>query len=321
MKLYPLKFKPVYKDYPWGNTRLPARFNRNEPAGIYAESWEVSTHPDGESVIVNGIYAGQTLSQLLSDHGADILGTSVEGNQFPLLIKLLDAATPLSVQVHPSNANAALVQGDPKTEMWYFLNRKPAKVYCGLKPGTSREDFTAAIEHGDFVDILRVVPAEKGGAVYVPGGRVHSIDAGCLILEIQQNSNTTYRVYDWNRLGNDGQPRELHIEKALQVIDFDDDADPVCQPVEISAGVRNICTSPFFVLNELALDGEMELRPAGQTFHVLFSAEGAFDIQYGAGETEPVPAGTSVLIPAALGAYRVQAENPLTVMQIFVPVN
>ncbi len=319
MSLYPLKFKPVYKDYPWGNTRLPSMFDREAPAGIYAESWEVSTHPDGESVVSNGELSGKTLSEVLQLSGKDVLGRSVEGNDFPLLIKLIDAAKPLSVQVHPNNGNAESVQGEPKTEMWYFLNDEPSRIYCGLKPGTTRDDFIHAIEQESFEEILRAVPAEKGGAAFVPGGRVHAIDAGCLILEIQQNSNTTYRVYDWGRMGNDGKPREMHVDKALQVIDFEDAEDPACLPVVKAPGIREICRSDFFVLDELTVEGKMEQLADGTTFHVLFSSEGEFEILYAGGEKERVAKGCSVLIPAALGLYNLGSATTVTILKTSVP--
>ncbi|WP_372795452.1 type I phosphomannose isomerase catalytic subunit [Pontiella sp.] len=319
MNLYPLKFKPVYKDYPWGNTTLPATLDREAPEGIYAESWEVSTHPDGESVVVNGGFSGKTLSDVLKVAGADVLGSYVQGGDFPLLIKLIDAAKPLSVQVHPNNGNAEEVQGEPKTEMWYFLNEEPAQIYCGLTPGTTRDDFIEAIENESFEKILRACPAEKGGAAFVPGGRVHAIDAGCLILEIQQNSNTTYRVYDWGRVGNDGKPRELHVEKALQVIDFEDAAEPICVPTAVSSDVRNICTSEFFILDELQVDGELEQQADGTSFHALFSADAGFELAYGGGFAESVAKGESVLIPASLGAYTIKSDAAITVLKTTVP--
>jgi len=320
MNLYPLKFRPVYKDYPWGNTRLPGLFDREAPEGIYAESWEVSTHPDGESVVVNGAYAGKTLSEVIALSATAVLGTAVEGDDFPLLIKLIDAAQPLSVQVHPNNGNAEAVQGEPKTEMWYFLNEEPSRVYCGLKPGTTREDFIRAIEQESFDEILRTVPALKGGAVFVPGGRVHAIDAGCLILEIQQNSNTTYRVYDWGRVGNDGKPRELHVDKALQVIGFEDAADPACLPVETSPGVLNICTSDYFVLDELSVSEKMQINTHGCSFHVLFSGDGDFEVRYAGDKSEHVEKGTSVLIPAELNAYTLHTKDKTTILRTAVPV-
>ncbi len=318
MNLYPLKFKPVYKDYPWGNTTLPATLGREAPEGIYAESWEVSTHPDGESVVTNGGFAGKTLSEVLQTAGEDVLGSYVKGGDFPLLIKLIDAAKPLSVQVHPNNGNAAEVQGEPKTEMWYFLNDKPAQIYCGLTPGTTRGDFVKAIEEESFEAILRACPAEKGGAAFVPGGRVHAIDAGCLILEIQQNSNTTYRVYDWGRVGNDGKPRELHVEKALQVIDFEDAAEPICVPTQVDANTRNICTSEFFILDELTVDGALVQQADGTSFHALFCAEGGFELEFG-GRTESVAKGESVLVPASLGEYCLKSDTAVTVLKTTVP--
>jgi mannose-6-phosphate isomerase len=318
MKCYPLTFEPVYKDYPWGNSRLPHLFGRVAPEGIYAESWEVSTHRDGESVVVNGALAGKTLSEVVKAGGSDILGTYVDGEDFPLLIKLIDAAQPLSVQVHPNNNNAEAVQGEPKTEMWYFLNEEPAKIYCGLKPGTTRDDFLSVMAEGTFEEVLRVVPAEKGGAAFVPGGRVHAIDAGCLILEIQQNSNTTYRIYDWGRVGNDGKPREMHIEKALQVIDFDDAEAPLCEPKAVAPGVRNICTSAFFVLEELTVDAVMDQQADGTSFHVLFSADGSFDVDYENG-TEPVAKGSCALIPATMGKYTIRTEESLKVLKVSMP--
>ncbi|OUX37350.1 MAG: hypothetical protein CBE26_03380 [Kiritimatiellaceae bacterium TMED266] len=320
MSLYPLTFKPVYKDYPWGNTRLPALLGRSAPEGIYAESWEISTHRDGESLVANGEWAGRTFAEVLKANRNEVLGTAVEGDDFPLLIKLIDAAHPLSVQVHPNNGNAAEVQGEPKTEMWYFLHEEPAKIYCGLQPGTTRLDFEKAIEEADFESILRTVPAHRGEAVFVPGGRVHAIDTGCLILEIQQNSNTTYRVYDWGRMGHDGKPRELHIDKALQVIDFEDRADPVCKPVQRTEQITNICTSDFFVLDELRVESSLELVADGQSFHALFSADTGFDILYGDGAVESIARGASVMVPACLGAYTLKTEKSASILKTSVPV-
>ncbi len=320
MDLYPLKFKPVYKDYPWGNSKLPNRFGRVAPEGIYAESWEVSTHPDGESVIENGEFRGLCFSDVLKKHHAEILGSAVKCNDFPLLIKILDAETKVSVQVHPNDSNASEVGGEAKTEMWYFLNETPSEVYCGLVQGTLCSDFISAMEENHFRDVLRTIPVKNGEATYVPGGRVHAIGSGCLIYEIQQRSNTTYRVYDWGRVGNDGKPRELHIEKAMKVINFGDDQDPLCAPKMISTFEKNICTSPYFVLNELSILGAQKIELSGETFNVLFSADGAFEILYGNGKVESVARGTSVLIPANLGDYSIRSAEKISVLKTSVPV-
>ncbi|HPR83437.1 MAG TPA: class I mannose-6-phosphate isomerase, partial [Pontiellaceae bacterium] len=228
--LYPLRFNPVYKDYIWGGSRIPKLYNRDLPDGIYAESWEISTHPDGTTQIANGPLAGKTLRDLLPEHKTALLGTGIKGDDFPLLIKLIDSREILSVQVHPNNTNAAAVNGEPKTEMWYFLEGDgTAQIYCGLKPGIGKTEFLNALENKTFFSILKTIPAQKGEAVFVPGGCVHSIGVGCLILEIQQNSNTTYRIYDWDRVDASGKGRELHIDKALKVINWNDTSDPLCK--------------------------------------------------------------------------------------------
>ncbi len=314
-KLYPLRFSPVYKDYLWGGSRIPAVFNRDLPEGIYAESWEISTHPDGTTAIANGPLAGKTLSDLLPGHKKELLGTHVAGDDFPLLIKLIDARDKLSVQVHPNDGNAAAVDGDPKTEMWYFLNGDPgAQIYCGLKPGIGKAEFLQAMEDKTFADILQSIPAEEGGAVFVPGGRVHAIGDGCLILEVQQNSNTTYRIYDWGRTDTDGNARELHIDKALQVIDWENNADPRC---EVRGTTIESCD--YFQLDRHVLTEETAFPMVGKSFNALFVAEGAGIIRWADGEEE-LSIGQSWLIPAGLGDYEIIPDRAsLTLLLITIP--
>ncbi|MFA7257320.1 MAG: type I phosphomannose isomerase catalytic subunit [Kiritimatiellales bacterium] len=314
-ELYPLQFKPVYKDYIWGGSRIPKLFNRNEPDGIYAESWEISTHPDGTTPIANGPLAGKTLLDLLPEHKTALLGTNVKGDDFPLLIKLIDARDTLSVQVHPNEANAAAVNGDPKTEMWYFLEGGgSAQIYCGLKPGIGKETFLQAMENKTFADILQSIPAEKGEAVFVPGGRVHAIGAGCLILEIQQNSNTTYRIYDWDRVGADGKSRELHIDKALKVIDWENNGDPRCK---ISGTTVQNCE--YFRLDRFELGAEQNFPMVGNSFHALFIAEGSGTISWDSGEEKLSP-GQSWLVPAGLKSYTVSpSDTALTLLCVTIP--
>ena len=313
--LYPLRFRPVYKDYIWGGDRIPKVFHRDLPDGIYAESWEISTHPDGTTAIANGPLAGKSLLDLLPEHKDRLLGTGIPGDDFPLLIKLIDARETLSVQVHPNDRNADAVGGQPKTEMWYFLEGDgSARIYCGLKPGTGKPEFLRAIEDKTFAEILQTVPAVKGEAVFVPGGRVHAIGEGCLILEIQQNSNTTYRIYDWDRTDASGKGRELHIEKALQVIDWERTEDPLCK---ISGS--EIMTSPYFRLDRFELGTARSFSMSGKSFHALFIAEGSGTVSWNGGE-EKLSAGQSWLIPAALGSYTVQpGTEKLTLLCITVP--
>ncbi len=313
-KLYPLRFTPVYKDYLWGGDRIPRLYNRNEPPGIYAESWEISTHPDGSTPIANGPFAGKTIHDLPPAVKTELLGTNVQGDDFPLLIKLIDAREILSVQVHPNDGNAAAVGGEAKTEMWYFLEGDPhAQIYCGLKPGIGKAEFLQAMEDKTFADILQPVPATPGEAVFVPGGRVHAIDIGCLILEIQQNSNTTYRIYDWERVGADGNPRDMHIDKAMQVIDWDNNGDPRC---EIRGTTIQSCE--YFQLDRFELTAEERFPVSGESFHALFVAEGAGTIRWDDGE-EKLAAGQSWLVPAGLGEYSIFPDGKLTLLRTTVP--
>ncbi|WP_052882712.1 type I phosphomannose isomerase catalytic subunit [Kiritimatiella glycovorans] len=308
-ELYPLKFRPVYKDYLWGGDRLASRFNRDLPGGRAAESWEISAHPDGLSVVREGPLAGRGLDELVAVYGRDLLGSAAPEDGFPLLIKLIDARDVLSVQVHPDNRSAARSGGDPKTEMWYFFEGdREAGVYCGLAPGTGRENFLAAVREQRLADVLRRVPAAAGEAVWVPGGRVHAIGRGCLLLEIQQNSNTTYRVYDWDRVGHDGRPRELHLEQALEVIDFGDEDDPRCTSrpfTEHGTAGDRICRSPYFRLDRFRLDAEITLQTDGTTFHAWFLPDGEARVRT-AGGTTRWHGGESLLIPASTGTYTIQ---------------
>lgn len=312
---YPFRFNPVYKDYLWGGNRIPKVFNRDMPEGIYAESWEISTHPDGATSIANGPLAGKTLGDLLPEHKAAILGSHVKGDDFPLLIKLIDARDKLSVQVHPNDDNAAEVDGDPKTEMWYFLEGDAdAQIYCGLKPGIGKEKFLKAMEDKTFADILQSIPAIPGEAVFVPGGRVHAIGPGCLILEIQQNSNTTYRLYDWDRTDANGNSRELHIDKALQVIDWENNGDPHC---DVRGTTIQRCE--YFQLDRYELTEEIAFPNIGKSFHALFVAQGKGGIRWADGE-DVLSAGQSWLVPAGLGDFEIIPEGAsCTVLRTTIP--
>ncbi len=324
MNLYPLRFKPVYKDYLWGGDNIPRRYGRDVPPGIYAESWEISTHPDGMSCVANGELSGRSLQDVVHLWGAHLLGQDIEGERFPLLIKLIDARRRLSVQVHPNDGNAGLTGGEPKTEMWYVLDAEPgAKVYAGLHKGANPEQFSRAIEKEQLESLLQEIAVKKGDAVFIPGGRVHAIAEGCLLLEVQQNSNTTYRIYDWGRKGPDGKPRELHVEKALQVIDWADKGDPRISPREmmVVGGTRlqEILWSRYFCMQQMELDAETEVETDGGSFTALFFAEGTCSLQW-AGGCEQCHAGDSVLIPASLRNYELRpTSTKVAIIKICVP--
>ncbi len=315
-----MTFKPVYKDYPWGGSRIPETFNRDVPPGIYAESWEIADHDDGMSIIANGPLAGKALREILQNNAQEIMGSKVQGSKFPLLIKLIDAKQKLSVQVHPNDETAVRFGGEAKTEMWYMLGKNDTQVYCGLNEGVTKESFLQAVADGTSGETMRPVPVSKGDAVFVRGGRVHAIDDGCLILEIQQNSNTTYRIYDWGRMGNDGKPRELHIEKAIDVINWDDSANPLVEPkILVDTGTFkcwDVLKCEYFRLEKLVFTAPLEVPLDGSTFHALFVSEGDVVIGWEE-ESLCATAGTSILVPSALPAYTLSGNA--TILRTTIP--
>ena len=310
-------FEPVYKDYLWGGDKIPRKYARDVPPGIYAESWEISAHPDGRSRVSNGPLRGQALDQLAAERGAALLGTRVGAGPFPLLIKLIDAKDRLSVQVHPNDETAARSGGEAKTEMWYLLDAEPgAAVFAGLREGVDEAAFRRAIDEASLEKVLTRVPVQAGDAIFIPGGRVHAIDGGCLILEAQQSSNTTYRVYDWGRVAADGKPRELHIERAVQVALWDDPDPAKVEPVALGNGRWRVHESPYFRMERWAVDGDDALTDLPETFQVFFCVEGKVRIDADEGGVELTP-GRSCLLPACLEGVRI--AGCAEVLRITVP--
>lgn len=219
-----LTFAPVYMPRVWGGRALEALFDRKLPVEKrVGESWELVDRADTQSIVNHGDLAGATLHELWQEHRKEIFGAGATGDRFPLLIKILDATTVLSVQVHPPAEVAQKLAGEPKCEIWYFVHAGPgAAVYTGLKRGTTRESFERALARGSVVDCLHRLPTRTDEFIFIPSGRLHAIDAGNVIFEIQQNSDTTYRVFDWNRADLDGKPRRLHVDESLAAINFDD---------------------------------------------------------------------------------------------------
>ncbi len=211
----------------WGGRRLESVLGKTLPPGSpFGESWEVVDREDAQSVVHEGEWRGATLHKLWTEHRAEIFGAAYASHpapRFPILIKVLDARERLSVQVHPPAGIAPALQGEPKTEMWYFLDCLPgASIYAGLKRGVTRADFEQAMQSGKVDEVVYRLPVQAGESIFIPSGRVHAIGEGCLIVEVQQNSDTTYRVFDWNRTGLDGKPRALHIAESMSSIDFED---------------------------------------------------------------------------------------------------
>ncbi len=308
---YPLLFTPVYKDYLWGGCQFAARYKRAGTPDIAAESWEISDRPEGLSVVENGPLAGRTLHGLLAADAAALLGpAAVRGSGFPLLVKLIDAAQWLSVQVHPHDDNAARCGGEPKTECWYILAAQPgAQVMAGFVPDASEARFRQALTGKKAAALLQSLPVRKGDLIFIPGGRVHAIGAGCLILEVQQSSDTTYRLYDWDRIGADGQPRALHVEEAFRAIRW---ADPTpsftppagAQTVAPGVSVQPLIASSYFRLDRVALGGAWTLPATAGSFQAWFAAEGSLRLR-GAGFDVVCPHGRTCLLPAAVRDFSV----------------
>jgi mannose-6-phosphate isomerase len=331
MALYPLLLTPVLKDYIWGGRNLETIFGRSLPPNTnIAESWEIAAHPDGQSVVANGEFAGLTLTELHQKLGLDLIGSrsawAQARDKFPLLIKLLDANQPLSVQVHPRDPYALLHEGNElgKTEMWVILDAEPdAAVIFGVKADTTPDAFGQAIRDGNLEPYLHHVPVQAGDFIDVPAGTLHAILGGILIAEIQQNSNTTYRVYDWNRVGKDGKPRPLHIEKALDVINFDQ--------VEPTAGVEKVISAEngvlraklvenqYFTVERLTFEagGTFAGNCDGRTFEIWGAIDGETTVTGGNMAVELSRIAFS-LLPAGMGAFKISADQPAVMLRAYV---
>ena len=230
----PIVFEPLFMERVWGGRRLESLFNKRLPMGVrVGESWEIVDREEAQSVVHTGPLRGHTLNELWTDHREAVFGnkTPAGSKRFPLLFKLLDAQERLSVQVHPPARVARALNGEPKTEMWYVADTYlDADIFAGLKAGVGREDFERALREGKVAEKIHHIAMKPGDAIFIPSGRIHAIGAGNVIVEVQQNSDTTYRVFDWNRLGLDGKPRTLHVEESMQSIDFGDIEPAVTRP-------------------------------------------------------------------------------------------
>lgn len=309
----PIVFEPLYMERVWGGRTLASLFGRRLPPAVpIGESWEIVDREDAQSVVHEGPLKGRTLHELWTELRAPIFGDRDFGGapRFPMLFKLLDARDRLSVQVHPPAAVAAQLGGEPKTEMWYFLHCEPdARIYAGLRRGVTCARFQSALEAGTVEETLHSVLVRTGDSIFIPSGRLHAIGEGNVIVEVQQNSDTTYRVFDWNRPGLDGKPRTLHIEQSMLSIDFED-----FEPPADRIPMGPLADSPFFRVEKLLLTGPMEAVPAGE-FAVITCLEG--DIRCGARTFRP---GDFFLVPASAADRTLVPAGPrAAVLRSMVP--
>jgi mannose-6-phosphate isomerase len=308
---YPLKFKPVYRNYLWGGRNL-AKLGKVLPEeGIVAESWEVSCHPAGLSIVENGAYAGLSLRELIDKEGKAILGgatVSKYGMKFPLLIKLIDANQKLSVQVHPDDGYALKNENEfGKHEIWYVISAKPgSRIIYGLTPGTTREALSQAIREGNIQSRLRDETVVAGDIIDISPGVVHALGEGIMIAEIQQNSNATYRLYDYDRVDASGKKRPLHVEKALEVIDFTPKSwNPVRikeRAGESAPAIVPLLGNTHFKVDFYQIRGEVAERTSPERFAIYTVLEGEGYLQSESGQTV-IRGGESVLLPAAMGEF------------------
>ncbi len=333
--LYPYKFTPILIERVWGGDCL-ARFGKNVPAGKFiGESWEIADRIDAQSTVATGPHKRMTLRQLIESLGTQLLGTNCrDAKRFPLLVKLLDARQRLSLQVHPPPAVAGKLRGEPKTEMWYVLDADAdAHLIAGLRHGVSGADFMRALDwtqtHKGPPPATRLehsvhrFPVARGDSFFVPSGRLHAIDAGVVLVEIQQNSDTTYRVYDWDRVGLDGKPRDLHVQQSLASIDFHDFEPKKQKPIAEYHGVNGLwrlVECEHFCVHKLDLRNAWPDRCDGSSFHILTCVEGAVGILTADNKEERLNVGEFALLPAALGHYTLTPLAELTnALKVYVP--
>ncbi len=287
----PLLFEPIFQERVWGGRGLESAVGKNLPAGKrIGESWEIVDRSEAQSIVRQGTWRGRTLHDLWTQHRREIFGDDFgDGARFPILAKLLDAHDRLSLQVHPPAAVAPSLGGEPKTELWFVVAAEPgAEIFLGLRAGVTREDFARALRQGTVADCAHRIPVRAGDAIFLPSGRMHALGAGVLIVEIQQNSDTTYRVFDWDRVGDDGEQRALHLEEALRSIDFADS-----EPGKIQPEGELLVRAPEFTVEKWPLPKPRRAleRASAALFVCLQGAAALGGTELKAGDFFLVPAG------------------------------
>ena len=321
----PLRLAPILKRIRWGGRKLGDRLGKDLGDGDdWAESWEVSDHGADQSVVVDGPLAGWPLERLVKERNAELFGGHAGREQFPLLVKFLDAADTLSVQVHPDDAKAKTF--DPsengKTEAWVIVDAEPgAKLYAGLKPGTDAEALRTASEAGTVADLLHALEVTAGDCVFIPAGTVHAIGAGVLLAEIQQSSDLTFRLYDWGYVDPEGNPRQIHLDESIACTDFSrgpvDPATPRPLPGP-SGGSERLVAGDFFVIDRHAAADRFELK-TGDRFRVLMTLAGSATLT-GDFADVPLSLGETVLVPAACGSVTVvPGGEGVTLLDSYLP--
>ncbi len=315
---YPMKFIPIFKERIWGGNKLKS-LGKDISADNIGESWEISTVEGDVSVVENGIYQGKKLDKLVNTYSEDIVGDkSLQhfGEEFPLLIKFLDAKTDLSIQLHPNDDLAKKRHHSfGKTEMWYIVDAEPeSRVILGFKEDSSAEEYLQHLQEKTLPTILQEYPVKKGETYLIETGTIHAIGGGILLAEIQQTSDITYRVYDWDRTDKDGNERELHVDLALEAIDYNKKEPRLPYEPQKDTSVE-VARTPYFITNYIELDKDFPVRHNGESFRIYICTEGNFDIHYSGGMMD-IKQGETILIPAKLTDY--QLEGRAKILEVYI---
>ncbi len=319
MKLYPLQFDPILKERIWGGEKLKTILDKPITSNITGESWELSTVDGDVSVIANGEYKGKSLTELIHDNPDEILGTEVHkrfGEQFPLLFKYLDARKDLSIQVHPNDELAKKRHNSfGKTEMWYVLQAdKDARIIVGFKDDSNADDYVANLENKTLLSILDSVKVDEGDVFFLETGTVHAIGAGLIIAEIQQTSDITYRLYDFERVDAKGNQRELHVDLALDAINYNK-VNTHKKYDKTPNQSNTVVDCPYFTTNFLPLEGKISVNKTGNTFTAYMCVEGSFELESD-GVKYPYKKGDTILMPAALKSFILSGKA--SILEIYI---
>jgi mannose-6-phosphate isomerase len=323
-ELYPLKFETVLKEKVWGGNALVSRYNKKSTGSLkIGESWELSAVADNQSVISNGFLAGNNIEELIEVYMGDITGDSIFekfGNEFPLLIKFIEAQEDLSIQVHPNNELARKRHNAyGKTEMWYILESKQgSKIYTGFNEGVTKEKYEESIRSGNIEDLMNVESVEAGDAFFTPAGRVHAIGAGTVLVEIQQTSDITYRIYDWNRKSSGKEKRELHTDLALEAIDFGQTGRNKIRKEPVLNKSENLVSCEFFNTNIIWLNKAIGKEYYfNDSFVVYICLEGEFSICWD-DNSEKVSKGETVLLPAMIKEVTLKPTGEVKLLEVYI---
>lgn len=319
MKFYPLQFEPIFKERIWGGEKLKTELHKPITSKITGESWELSTVEGDVSVVANGEWKGRSLTDLIDECPNEILGTEVYarfGKQFPLLFKYLDAREDLSIQVHPNDALAKKRHNSfGKTEMWYIMQAdEDARIIVGFKETSNANDYLENLKNKTLLSILDAIKVKSGDVFFLETGTVHAIGAGLVVAEIQQTSDITYRLYDYDRTDAHGKTRELHVDLALEAINYNK-VDTKKEYTKTINESNVVVDCPYFTTNFLPLDGEISVSKTGKTFTVYMCVEGSFEIEYDDSKSH-YRKGDTVLLPAAMNSFSLKGKA--SILEIYI---